>query len=70
MQGLRNGRRLNKGELNLHVGNGARVDALVVGTYVLNLPSRLLLNLDDHYYIPTLTKNIIFVLILTRKTLI
>ena len=47
MQGLRNSKRLNKGELDLRVGNGARVAALAIGTYVLNLPSGLLLNLDD-----------------------
>ena len=42
-----NSKRLNKGDLDLRVGNGARVAALAIGTYVLNLPSGLLLNLDD-----------------------
>ena len=67
MHGLRNGRRLNKGELNLRMGNGVRLAALVVGTYVLNLPSGLLLNLDDCYYVPAWTKNIIFVSYLNKK---
>ena len=67
MECLRNNRRLNKGELDLRVGNGARVVALVVGTYVLNLPSGLLLNLDDCYYVPTLIKNIIYVSYLNKK---
>ena len=44
MQGLRNNRRINKGELDLSMGNGVRVVALDVGAYVLNLPSGLLLN--------------------------
>ena len=34
MQGLRNSRKLSKGESDLRVGNGVRVAALVVGTYV------------------------------------
>ena len=59
LQGLRNCRRLNKGELDVRVGNGTRVAALFIRTYVLNLPSGILLNLDDCYYVPTLTKNII-----------
>ena len=67
MQGLRNSRRLNKGELDLHVGNGVRVAALAVGTCVLNLLSGLLLNVDDCCYVPTLTKNIIDVSYLHKK---
>lgn len=43
------------------MGNGARVVALVIGTYLLSLPFRLVLNLDNHFYVPTFTKNIIFV---------
>ena len=49
------------------MGNWARVVALVVGTYVFNLPSGLLLNLDDCYYVPALTKNIIYVSYLNKK---
>ena len=49
------------------MGNGARVIALVEGTYALNLPSGLLLNLDDFYYVPALTKNIIFISYLNKK---
>ena len=39
VQGLRNSRQLNKGQLDLLVGNGARVAALAIGTYFLTLPS-------------------------------
>ena len=47
--------------------NEAKVVALAIGTYVLNLPSGLLLNLDDCYYVPTLTKNVIYVSYLNKK---
>ena len=38
MQGPRNSRNLTKGESNLRIGDGARVAAVAIGTYVLNLP--------------------------------
>ena len=38
MQGPRNSRKLTKGEFNLRIGDGARVAAVAIGTYVLNLP--------------------------------
>ena len=38
MQDLRNSRKLIKGEFDLQVGNGARVAAVAIWTYVLNLP--------------------------------
>ncbi|KAK8559152.1 hypothetical protein V6N12_042434 [Hibiscus sabdariffa] len=41
-QGLHMRRNLAKGDVHLRVGNGARVAALAVGTYVLSLPSGLL----------------------------
>ena len=53
--GTRNSRSLTKGEVDLQVGNGARVAALAVGTYV----TRLVLELDNCYYVPSITKNII-----------
>ena len=34
VQGLKNNRSLAKGEVDLQVGNGARVAALAVGTYI------------------------------------
>ncbi|KAK8528242.1 hypothetical protein V6N12_074776 [Hibiscus sabdariffa] len=59
VQGLHMRRNLAKGDVDLRVGNGARVVALAVGTYVLSLPSRLVLNLENCYFVPSLTKNII-----------
>ena len=61
LQGLRNSRSLMKGEVDLRVGNGARVAALAIGTYYLTLPSRLVLQLSNCYYVPTMSKNIISV---------
>ena len=57
MQGLRNSRKLTKGEPNLRVGNGARFAAIAILTYVLNLPSDLCLNLDECCYVLALMKN-------------
>ena len=57
MHGLRNCRKLSKGESNLRMGNGARVAAISIWTNVLNLPSDLCLNLDDCCYVPLLMKN-------------
>ncbi|KAK9019154.1 hypothetical protein V6N11_034193 [Hibiscus sabdariffa] len=60
LYGLHMRRNLAKGD-DLRVGNGARVVALAVGTYVLSLPSGLVLNLENCYFVPSLTKNIISV---------
>ena len=59
VQGLRNNRKLVKGESDLRVGNGARVAIVVVWTYVLNLPSDLCLNLDDCFYGLALTRTLV-----------
>ena len=61
MQGLKRSRQLKKGEVNLRVGNEAKVVALAVGSYELTLPSGLLLVLDNCYYVPTMCMNIISV---------
>ena len=67
MQGLRNSRRLAKGESDIQVSNGARVAAIAIRTYVLNLPSGLCLNLDNFFYVPASTKNIIYVSCLNKN---
>ena len=67
MQGLRNSRKLSRGEFDKHVGNGARVATLAIGTYVLTLPSGLVLHLDDCFYVLVLTKKIIYVSYLNWK---
>ena len=63
----KNCRQLNKGESDLRVGNGARVIALTIGTYVLTLPRGFILNMDDCYYVHVLTKIIISVSYLNKK---
>ena len=60
VQGLKNNRSLAKGEVDLRVGNGARVVVVAVGTYYLSLPSGLVLELDNCYYVPAM-RNIILI---------
>ena len=67
MQGLKRSRKLAKGQVDLRVGNGARVAALAVGTYSLPLPSGLVLELNDCYFVPSITKNIISVSVLDAE---
>ena len=45
--------------MDLRVGNGARVVALAIGTYYLSLPLGLVLELDNCYYVPAMSRNII-----------
>ncbi|KAL9230639.1 hypothetical protein vseg_005966 [Gypsophila vaccaria] len=63
-QGLRDVQRLEKGDIDLRVGNGAKVAAVSVGTYVLSLPSGFELVLNNCFYVPSLSKNIISVNVL------
>ena len=67
VQGLKDSRELTKGEVDLRVGNGAKVAALAVGTYVLTLPSGLHLELSNCYYVPAISRNIISISCLDRK---
>jgi hypothetical protein len=59
LQGLSLIRRFTKGELDIHVSNGAKVAAIAVSTFHLPLLSGLVLELNNCYCIPTLCKNII-----------
>jgi len=45
--------------VDLRVENGAKVATLAVGTYPLSLPSGLVLELNNCYFVPALNKNII-----------
>ena len=58
-QGLRIKRRLAKDEVMMRVGNGSKVDVIVVGTLPLHLPSGLVLDLNNCYLVPALSMNII-----------
>jgi hypothetical protein len=57
--GLSLTRRFAKHELDVHVGNGAKVAAIAVGTFHQPLPLGLVLELNNCYCIPALCKNII-----------
>ncbi|KAL9243930.1 hypothetical protein vseg_017762 [Gypsophila vaccaria] len=61
LQGLRDVRRLEREDIDLRVGNGAKVAVVSVGTYVLSLPSSFELVLKNCFYVPSLSKNIISV---------
>ena len=56
---LRNSRNLGKNEIVLRIGNDAKVAAVAIGTCVLTLPPGLMLELEECYYVPALTRNII-----------
>ena len=55
VQGLKRSRDLAKGEVDLRVGYGTKVAALAVGTFVLTLPSGLIIQLENYYYVPTIS---------------
>ncbi|CAH9129106.1 unnamed protein product, partial [Cuscuta epithymum] len=67
IQGLTRSRRMAKGEVDLRVGNGAKVAALAIGTFTLNLPTGLVLELDNCYHVPAISRNIISVSCLDKK---
>ena len=59
MQELVRTRRVAQAEIDIRVGNKARVAALEVGTMQLQLPSGFIVGLNNCYYIPALSRNII-----------
>ncbi|KAI3685767.1 hypothetical protein L6452_35025 [Arctium lappa] len=67
VQELKRTRRLSKGEVDLRVGNGTKVAAIAVGSILLTLPTGLLLELDDCYCVPSISRNLISVSCLDKK---
>ena len=59
MQSLTRIRNIARGEMDLRVGNKARVAALAVGTLPLLLPSGFIMELNNCYYVPAMSRNII-----------
>ena len=57
--GTINRRKLRNKEVQLRVGNGAQVAAVTVGSIELYLPSGLILELDNVYFVPSTSRNII-----------
>ncbi|KAL6582689.1 hypothetical protein OROMI_004767 [Orobanche minor] len=65
--GLRRSTQLAKGEIDLRVGNKARVAAIAIGTYYIKLPSGLILELNNCYCAPAIGRNNISVSCLDLK---
>ena len=59
MQGLTRTRYIASNEVDLRVGNRARVVVLSIGVMQLHLPSGFIVELNSFYYVPSLSKNII-----------
>ena len=59
MQAIRNSRRLGLDEVILQMGNEVKVTALAVEFCSLSLPTELVIELSNCYYIPNIRKNII-----------
>ena len=58
---LKNRRKLRNKEVQLQVGNGALVAAVTTGSIELYLPSGLVMELENVYFVPSISKNIISV---------
>ena len=58
---------MSKGEVDLWVGNGARVTALAIGTYHLSLLIGLIIELEDCYFVLAISRNIISISCLDKK---
>ena len=54
-----------KGEMNLKMGNGAKVAVVAVGEVALHLPGGAFTALDACYFVRSIIKNIISILCLT-----
>ena len=59
MQSLTKNRRVARGEMDLRVGNKEKVAALAVGTLPLLLPSGFIMELNNCYCVPAMSRNII-----------
>ncbi|GJS29174.1 zinc finger, CCHC-type containing protein [Tanacetum coccineum] len=55
-QGLRGSRKLKPGALSLYVGDGHRAAVEAIGTYHLELPSGLVIVLNNCHYAPSITR--------------
>ncbi|GJU81799.1 retrotransposon protein, putative, ty1-copia subclass [Tanacetum coccineum] len=56
LQGLRGSKKLKPGALSLYVGNGNRAAVEAIGTYHLELPSGLVIVLNNYHYAPSITR--------------
>ncbi|GJT88673.1 zinc finger, CCHC-type containing protein [Tanacetum coccineum] len=60
-QGLRGSKKLKPGALSLYVGNGNRAAVEAIGSYHLELPSGLVIVLNNCHYAPSITRGVISV---------
>nr|GEU42050.1 hypothetical protein [Tanacetum cinerariifolium] len=60
-QGLRGSKKLKPGALSLYVGDGHRAAVEAIGTYHLELPSILVIILNNCHYAPSITRGVILV---------
>ncbi|GJV83657.1 retrotransposon protein, putative, ty1-copia subclass [Tanacetum coccineum] len=60
-EGLRGSKKLKPGALSLYVGDGHRVAVEAIGTYHLELPSGLVIVLNNCHYVPSITRGVILV---------
>ncbi|KAM2724743.1 hypothetical protein EV1_027531 [Malus domestica] len=65
-RGLVGSKSLSNGEMIVRVGNGTKIFAKAIGTYMLNLPSGEVLELKNCLYFPSCIKNLISVSKLLR----
>ncbi|KAM2112321.1 hypothetical protein ACFX1R_014852 [Malus domestica] len=63
---LMGSRSLSNGEIVVRVGNGTKISAKAIGTYMLNLPSGEVLELKNCLYFPSCIKNLISISKLLR----
>nr|GEV69638.1 NB-ARC domains-containing protein [Tanacetum cinerariifolium] len=61
-QGLRGSKKLKPGALSLYMGDGHRAAVEAIGIYHLELPSRLVIVLNNFHYAPSITRGVISVL--------
>ncbi|KAL8091815.1 hypothetical protein AgCh_034175 [Apium graveolens] len=59
LQGLKGSRTLEKDEVILRMGNGARVTAISVGSFSLHMPTGKTIILNNCYYVPSIVRNIV-----------
>nr|GEX04626.1 hypothetical protein [Tanacetum cinerariifolium] len=61
LQGLRGSKKLKLGALSLYMGDGHRTAVEAIGTYHLELPSGLVIILNNCHYAPSITRGVISV---------
>ncbi|KAL8115937.1 hypothetical protein AgCh_022435 [Apium graveolens] len=59
LQGLKGSRTLEKDEVILRMGNGARVAAIYVGSFSLHMSTGKTIILNNCYYVPSIVRNIV-----------